>query len=781
MSFQKDPQRKLLPQNNSDLVSAPLQGGFYYAPRMGYEPAPATESDSLNFLIQGWRTILRNKGTLLLFALGGALLASVITLQLTPIYQARTTIEIQGMNDNFLGLKSAYPTLDLPDYSADGVVQTQVQLLHSQSLLKRVLPKLTTPALPAVESPEPYSAWRNLLGLPQPKAQTAWKAALQYAAGHLQVKSPENTRVVELTCDSPDPRAASAFLNTLTTEFIDQNLESRWNTSQHTGEWLTKQLEALKVKLERSEDELQAYAQSTGLMFTGEKESVSEDRLRQLQQELLKVEVDRALKQSRYEQSMSAKPESMPEVLDSSSLKEYRAKLADLRRQYAELSSTLTPAHYKVQKVEAQIAEVQKEADRERTNVLHRITSEYESAQRRERLIRNDYQAQARLVTNQSAKVIHYSILKREVDTNRQLYDSMLQKVKEAGITAAMRASNLRVVDVAEPPSLPYKPNPLRNGFTGLMAGLCVGILFVVMRERIDRSIQSPGDAPAFLNMPEFGVIPSAQVDTRRRFYGPSQVSGGALETAQNGNGRPPEMLELTMLNRSPSLLAESFRSTLTSILFSSQNGAAGPRLIVMTSASPSEGKTTVVSNLGLAMVETHRRVLLIDADLRRPRLHDIFNVPNDFGLRDVLDSLEPIEEVAPRAILETATPGLHVMPSGSMAPSISTVLHSAQLPPLFAYLQTHFDAVLIDTPPMLQMPDARILARAADGVILVLRAGKTTRDTAQIASQRLMEDGTPVLGTILNDWNPTHKASYGYYNYNSDYHQYHGRTNKSS
>ena len=771
--FQKRPERDLALRKNSDLKSATPQD-FYYVPRIGYEAGPAAESDSLNFLIQGWRTIQRNKGTLLLFALAGALLAIAITLQLTPIYQARTTIEIQGLNDNFLNMKSAYPTLDLPDYSADGVVQTQVQLLHSRSLLNRVVPKLITPAVPPVESPTNMPAWKKLLGLPEPKAQTAREEAINYAAGHLQVKSPENTRIVELTCDSPDPQVASAFLNTLTTEFIDQNLESRWNTSQHTGEWLTKQLEALKVKLERSEDELQAYAKSTGLMFTGEKESVSEDRLRQLQQELLRVEADRALKQSKYEQSISAKPESLPEVLDASSLKEYRAKLADLRRQYAELSSTLTPAHYKVQRVEAQINELQKEADRERANVLHRITSEYEAAQRREKLIRADYQSQTKLVTNQSGKVIHYSILKREVDTNRQLYDSMLQKVKEAGITAAMRASNLRVVDVAERPLVPYKPNPLRNALLGLVGGLGIGIVFVVMRERIDRSIQSPGDAPAFLNMPEFGVIPSAQSDTGRRLYGKSYGGAASLDAAQNGNGSTPELLELTMLRRSPSLLAESFRSTLTSILFSNQNGSPAPRLIVLTSASPAEGKTTVLTNLGLAMVETHRRVLLIDGDLRRPRLHDIFNVANDFGFRDVLDSKAPIEEVAPRAILETETPGLHVMPSGSMAASISTVLHSAQLPNLLAYLQDQFDAVFIDTPPMLQMPDARILARAADGVILVLRAGKTTRDTAQLASQRLIEDGTPVFGTILNDWNPEHKASYGYHNYDYGYHQYH-------
>src|SRR6476646_7364233 len=181
-SFHKDPDRELVLRKNSDRVSA-AQQGYYYVPRMGYEPGPPTDSDSLNFMIQGWRTIRRNQGKLLLFALAGALLAAIITMQLTPIYQARATIEIQGLNDNFLGMKSAYPTLDLPDYSADGVVQTQVQLLHSRSLLNRVLPKLLAPAMQApAESQTRTAAWKTLLGLPQAKTQTALQQAISYAA-----------------------------------------------------------------------------------------------------------------------------------------------------------------------------------------------------------------------------------------------------------------------------------------------------------------------------------------------------------------------------------------------------------------------------------------------------------------------------------------------------------------------------------------------------------------------------------------------------------------------
>ena len=784
--YSNDPRRDLMIRRNDSL--APQQD--MYVPRPDYYGnAPAQEQNtSLNFLIQCWQTVRRSKITLLLFALAGIILAVLITMQLTPIYQAKTTIELQGVNENFLGMKAADPTVELPDYSSDGIVQTQIKILQSNSLMKRVVPKLTPADGKApVEQGTRMAAWRTLLHLPGPKPEMAREEAVNYAAGHLVVKAAENTRIVEISTDSPDRHVATDFVNTLANEYIEQNLESRWNTSQHTGEWLTKQLEGLKQKLERSEDQLQAYAQQTGLMFTGEKESVSEDRLRQLQQELLRSETERVAKQSKYEQSVTATPEALPEVLDDSTLKDYQSRLSDLRRQLADLSSTLTPAHYKVQKVQAQITELQKAADRERANVIKRIHNEYDSAKRREDLIRGEYTGQTRLVTGQSAKAIHYGILKREVDTNRQLYDSMLQKVKEAGITAAMRASNVRVVDPAEAPMLPYKPNPFRNAVLGFLGGLFGGLGFVILRDRIDRSIQSPGDAQTYLNVPEFGVIPSAEADTGRRLYGTPRGGSKLLEAdkpkngysngnGSNGHAHGREALELAMLKQTPSLMAESFRSTLTSILFSNHGGAEAPRVIVLTSPSPSEGKTTVLCNLGLAMAETQRRVLLIDADLRRPRLHDIFDIPNNFGLRDVLEGKEMVEKTAPLAIISTETPGLFVMPSGSPTASISTLLHSAQLPHLLSYLQEQFDAVFIDTPPMLHMPDARILARIADGVILVIRSGKTTRDTAQLATQRFLEDGTPVLGTILNDWNPKHKTTYGYQNYESGYHEYHGK-----
>jgi capsular exopolysaccharide synthesis family protein len=278
------------------------------------------------------------------------------------------------------------------------------------------------------------------------------------------------------------------------------------------------------------------------------------------------------------------------------------------------------------------------------------------------------------------------------------------------------------------------------------------------MRERADRSLQAPGDAALYLNVPELGVIPA----------------GRAKRISQRRDREDAEkVVELVTWQKKPSLLAESFRATLASILFASDNGRR-PRVIVLTSAGPQEGKTTVASNLALAMAEISRKVLLIDADLRKPRLHEIFHLTNEYGLTDVLEGQQPPggrEDAATR----TGYAGLDLLPAGSKTASIASLLHSSRMPELLEKVRDKYDAVLIDTPPMLHLPDARVLGRLADGVILVVRSNQTMRDAASSAAQRLQEDGTRILGTVLNDWDPKKSSGYSYgYRYRSYYHQYH-------
>ncbi len=284
--------------------------------------------------------------------------------------------------------------------------------------------------------------------------------SISYAAKNYKVRASGQTRIIEVSVDSVSPQLATDFANTLTSEFIDQNLESRWQTTQHTSEWLSRQLDDMRVRLERSEDHLQGYAREAGLLFTEDsKNNVSEQKLLQLQQALSTAQTDRIAKQSRWEMANSSPAEALPDVLNDSTLREYQGKLTDLKRQIAELHTTFTDESPKVQKVQVQFATLESALSTERADILKRIKNEYDEALRRESLLTADYSAQRATVTGESGKAVQYDVMKREVESNRRLYDSMLQQLKQATLAAALRASNMRVVDPAKVPRLPYKPD----------------------------------------------------------------------------------------------------------------------------------------------------------------------------------------------------------------------------------------------------------------------------------------------------------------------------------
>ena len=735
-------------------------------------------------LLEYWRVLWRHKATILVGAFLGTLLGFLVSLPQTPLYRARTAIEIETFNENYLNLREVNPTTASGSVASELDISTQVKVLESQSLVEKVVDRLRLHERPEFQhAPTRLASWRRALGVPESPPAPAREQALEVAAANFHVVPTRRTRIVEIFSEWPDPALAAEFANALAETFIEHNLETRWKSTQRSGEWLTKQLEELRVKLEQSEEKLQQYARISGLLFTSEKGSVAEQRLSQLQLELSKAEADRIGKQSRFEIATTSQTESLPDILDNGPLGTYQLKLTDLRRQLAELSARFTSAHPKIKAVQVQIDQLDTVVAKERAHIVGRIRNEYETARRREKLLRNDYANQSRFVAEQGGRAIQYNIYKREVETSRQLYDNLLQRVKEAGVASAMRASNIRIVDPAKPPRSPHKPNHVLNALLGLLSGTLLGIVFVFVGERADCTLKQPGDATQHLRVPELGVIPSSTRDAPRPkgygyFYGSrrrKQLNGESAPSA--GNGKPggaaaesAETVELTSWQRKPTLIAESFRATLTSILFAGENGTR-PRVLVVTSPSPGEGKTTVVSNLAICLAEINRRVLLIDADMRKPRVHKIFDIANRRGLSDLLRESGTIEQRGLASFVSgTEIPGLFVLPSGSPTHSIPNLLHSVRTPELISCAKEEFDTVLIDTPPMMQISDARVLGQMSDAVILILRAGQTTRGTAKAASERFLEDGTRVLGTVLNSWNP--KANgYGYYD--NDYYEY--------
>jgi capsular exopolysaccharide synthesis family protein len=494
-----------------------------------------------------------------------------------------------------------------------------------------------------------------------------------------------------------------------------------------------------------------------------------------VQQALSAAITDRIAKQSRSELAQNSPPDSLADVLNDPSLRDTQGKINDVKRQIAELSAVYSPEYSKVQRLQAQLDSLQNIFDKARDQILSRIKTDFQASSRQEQLLLNAYNSQAHEVTGQDEKAIQYNILKRDVDSNRQLYDTMLQQMKEASIASAMRASNIRIVDAAELPTQSVSPNFRTNSILGLIGGLFLSIAVVMVRERADRTLQQPGDIRTWLDLQELGVIPDASTSTRKAVYGAYNRSKSDNEkiTAEPGrsglgagNDARSHQVELVALQDNPTVMAEAFRSMLTSLLFTGDD-TSRPRLLAFTSANPADGKTTIVSNIGIAAAEIRCRVLIIDADLRRPRMHKIFGIANEKGLVDLLRGDLEVEPAA-NYIVQTSIPNLYVLPAGPASNAASQHLYSPNLERLISSLRKDFDMILIDTPPMLQMTDARVVGRLVDAVVLVARSGKTTRD-ALIASKDLLNgDRTPILGAVLNDWKPS--PLYGKYHYASYY-----------
>ncbi len=772
------------PELGNGSQQSPALYGYVESSRALVDAAPGYDS-----FLDYWRILMRHQRTLLRFALAGLAAAMLISLVQTPLYRAKTSLEIRDFNENFLDLRSADPSSSAGSRTIpESYFETQIKILQSESLLERVIDKLK------LNQARPASGWRaftsrarqmlDLSGSSRPPEKEGKEELIHQAGRNLTVRAAPNTRLLEVLYESEDPKLSAGFANTLVSEFIEQSQEMRWKSARRTGEWLTNHLGELKAKLEQSEAQLQEYARTSGLTFTSEKVNLEEVRLREMQDDLSRAHADRVAKEAKSEEAKSKQIEALPEMLDDPTLRDHLLKLTDLQRQFVELGATLTPEHYRVQRVQAQIAELQSAVRKQRRLILSRISNEYTTARRREKFLADAYTKQEKVVADQSSKAIHYDTLKREVDSTRQLYEAMLQRVKQAEFASAMRASNVLVVDVAKPPILPYRPALPMNSALGLFGGMFLGFGFVLFRERFDRRIQAPGEMRAYLNLPELGVIPPAEIPSAPQIRNLLSMRGRLIaswlaEIPGNGRANRPmralpagphsgsqfnDCPELATWNRKPSLLAESFRATLTSILLHGQNGDR-PRVVVVTSPIPGDGKTTVASNLGIAMAETGRKVLLIDGDLRCPRVHTVFGVSNSRGMSDVLSANTPLDEGVPirHLVCETKVSGLCLLPGGHGTITPSSLFYSSRMSRLLERLRREFDMVLVDAPPMIHLADARVLGRLADGVILVIRAGQTPMQSAVLASQRFAEDGTRVLGTVLNNWDPGKGPSYQY------------------
>jgi succinoglycan biosynthesis transport protein ExoP len=685
-----------------------------------------------------WRELKAAKWFMWLCAVGGVALGTGVSFLQAPIYRAHSALEIEEPAATRTGIRESPTETAVFDQV---FMQTQVRALQSRDLGAKVLSTFSEADRAKLMTPRTLVQRGRAKLWPSAQARSG-DEELDALLGSVSVRSPEQTRIVDLYCDATDAALASKCANAVAEQYIQRTAEVQWATSQHYEQWLQEQVAKVKNSLEQSERELDAYATQAGVLVLSDGDNATQE-LRALETELQHVEAEAMQKQAQFETANGSPSATVPQVLENGPLKDYQVRITDLRRQEAELATAVTAENPRLLKIRAQIEAVEEAADKERNNIVRRIQNEYNAASLHRALVAERYRIQAALVQRETIKTAQYNLLKRTVEMNQTIYESLLQKVKEYDITASLSPNQIRILDRAQVPGRPYQPNVFLNVSLGLASFVFLGGCVVIIRNRTDKTIRSPGEALAYLNIAELGVIPRLIRQERNR-----------------------TTLKLQPCFEKSSITADSFRSVVASV--DACRAANNAQVIAITSPDSDEGKSTTAGYLAIAVAETARRVLLIDADLRKPNLHNLFGTSNDCGFSDLLakpaNAMELIARMLP--LLKTDIPGVSVLPAGLARENVPALFYSTALPALLSYLRQYFDTILIDTPPMGDLPDARIIGRLVDGMILVLRSNQTIRDSAVYSGQRLAADGIHLIGTVLTDWRAERSSTYYRHHY---------------
>ncbi len=731
------------------------------------EFAAEPEAETMGLVQEYMQTLRRYKWSLLAFATAGVLLSMLFGLRTLPVYRTRLSMEIRPINSDFLNIRSVNPTSNEGGSEADTNLQTQIKLLESETLLRGTVHNLEMQAHPAsVERGDLLSHLQRVfhLGGLQP---IPYSDALAEAARNVKVKPVGVTRLVEITCDAWSPDLAAKFCNALQSTYQENDLQSRSSEASKTSAWLTKQVADVKTRAQETEKQLDVATGGNGMLLNPNN-GVGEDRLRALQDELVKAQSDRIAKEAESGMDRIAAPGTAPAVMDSPVHRQYETQLADLRTQLAKATSIYKDENPQVGRLKTQIRSAEDGMRLADETSLARQNNELSSARHREALLSVTYSAELAKVSSDLQRAAKASLLRSELDSEQRLYQTLLEHAKEAGFASAMQAATIRVVDPAQVPEAPFSPQRKIAGGVGLFLGGLLGTAFAFYRERTLNVFRKPGDVQKFLHVHELGTIPAL-----REFAGAPKAAplnfGGVTTQPRALLPGSTETTPLAHWKDEFSLAAEAYRNATLSILIS--EAKKGSRTYVVASPNAGEGKTTVTSNLGVALSKSKMRVVLVDGDLRKPNLHNAFAMENNVGLRNILRGEYDVDQVPLSTFVHaTDQPNVSVIAAGNGSEELMELLHSPVLPQLLDRLSKSFDMVLIDTPPTLHMADTRILAREADGVILVFRASTTTLDAAAMARDLFDRDGIPLVGTILNDFNPQRE---GWTNYYKGYYRY--------
>ncbi len=726
----------------------------------GYASVPLQEEREVH-LRDYWKVIQKRRWIVIAFFFIVLIATAVGTFTMKPIYRGTATIQINKENPQIVDFKEIFAvnTMDMDYY------QTQYKILESRTLARRVIETLKLSEHPEFQARPgtPFQKWKsNLLASlsgffgssDRSDSESGRESHLiSRFLSRLKIEPIRNSRLVKIHFDSNSPELSTQVSNTLAAAYIQQNLEARFVSTEQAKEWLGRQLEDLKAKVERADESLQEFGSKHDIISLDEKENVTMQRLTELNETLTKAESERMAKEALYKQTQDRHFDSFPSILENRLIQDLKQAYIQLEAQYMKLSETFKPEYPEMLRLKNQMEALQKRLTSEIDKMILGIKSDYESSLRKEALLRKAFQEQKAKALEMKEKGIQYNILKREADTNRDLYKGLLLRMKEAGVSAGITASNIQIVDQAELPTRPYKPNKKLNLLLAAVVGLFLGVGLAFFFEYLDNTIKTPEDLEQWVRLPSFGMVPEASNGRRKRL--------------ERGNSYP---VELITYGYPKSMLSEAYRSIRTSILLSSSEKT--PKRISITSPNPSEGKTTTVINTAIALSQTGARVLIIDADMRKPRVHKIFNHENGTGLSTFLSGHGDLDAI----VKKSEVPNLFYIPSGPVPPNPSELLGSNLFKKMLESLEARFDHVLLDSPPVLGFADAIILASSVNGVILTVLGGRTPRETLQRAKEAVQQTQTKILGVVINRVD-IRRSDYGYYYYR--YHSYYGEEGK--
>jgi len=717
---------------------------------------PAIELSPREPHLYDYLLILRKHQWLILsFLLAVVTIVTVATFRMSPVYVARAKIEIDRENTNILPFQGA----DSYDYmmDLDNYIETQSRILTSETLALQTIRNSNLAANPEFSgggSSEAIAAGT----LKNEKLPPEVGAFL----GSLSVRRIPNTRLLEVSFESTNPQMAASILNAHLDNYVEQNYKSRYEATTDASKWLQSELDELSVKVRRSEDARIAYERNNQIWTVDDKSNVTTQRLADLNKELTDAQAESLKKQAVYEYAKSGDIDAVPQIRDNAVVQDMGRKRAELTVQYTDAVNQYGPNFPKVQRIQAQIKELDEEIVRERKGIITQLESDYREAKQREDLLSRALDQQKAEANAMSEKMIQYNILKREAEANKVLYDSLQTKLKEAQISSGLKSSNIRIVDPAMVPSTPARPAKTRNIALAFLIGLVGGIGLALLREYLDNTVKTPDDIENLARLPSLAVVPAFG-------DGVSSAKRTGLLRSASDNGHE-KRIELVAQHLPKSQMSEAFRALRTALLLSQPDHP--PQVILVTSALPREGKTTAAANLAVTLAQLGDKTVLVDADLRKPGVGRLLNLGSGkyAGLSSYLAGVSPLELVT---VPHPAIPNLAAIPTGPLPPNPADLLSSHKLTEAIAELRTKYKFIVLDSPPIMAATDAVILSVQADGVLLVVRSGETPKEAFTRTRDLLTSVKCHLLGVVLNAVDasaPDYYYSYRYYPYSYGY-----------